>query len=60
MTDQPSNSDRLLYLKRLAEDYGVQLKYVLVIADILGPNEDYDGLVSHIDELSTNPLYMTE
>jgi len=38
------------YLEALAEDYGVPLELVLVAADMLGPNEDFDGLVSELED----------
>lgn len=37
------------YLKCLADDYGVELKTVIQLADILGPNEDFDGLVTALE-----------
>ena len=44
--------DRAGYLESLAEDYGVDLDKVLMLADLLGPEEDFDGLVTGVDELS--------
>lgn len=44
-------ANRLEYLKSLAEDYGVALTDVLEMADLLGPNEDFDGLVSTLEDL---------
>lgn len=44
-------ASRLEYLKSLAEDYGVALTDVLEMADLLGPNEDFDGLVSTLEDL---------
>jgi len=38
------------YLNSLAEDYGVPLEIVYAAADILGPNEDFDGLVTTIQD----------
>ena len=38
------------YLKCLADDYGLPLSVVKVIADTLGPNEDFDGLVTELDD----------
>ncbi len=38
------------YLKCLSEDEGVPLDVVLALADILGPNEDFDGLVTAIQD----------
>ncbi len=38
------------YLKCLAEDHGVDQTTVFAMAEILGPNEDFDGLVTHIED----------
>lgn len=43
--------DREDYLSSLAEDYGVDLDTVYAIADLLGPNEDFDGLVTQLEDL---------
>ena len=40
------------YLEGLAEDYGVDLNMVLIAASMLGPNEDFDGLVTTIQDES--------
>ena len=40
------------YLNSLAEDYGVDINLVLVAASMLGPNEDFDGLVTTIQDES--------
>ena len=37
------------YLRSLAADYGVPSDVVFAMADMLGPNEDFDGLVSELD-----------
>lgn len=37
--------NRAAYLRRVAEDYDVPLKTVRAIADMLGPDEDFDGLL---------------
>lgn len=46
-------SNRAAYLAQLAQDYDAGTVYAL--ADLLGPNEDFDGLVTaledHEDEL---------
>lgn len=39
------------YLSSLAEDYGVDLDTVKALADLLGPNEDFDGLVSQLEDM---------
>ena len=44
-------NDREDYLSCLAEDYGVDLDTVKVLADLLGPNEDFDGLVSQLEDM---------
>lgn len=33
------------YLRQVAEDYGLPLWKVQAIADLLGPTEDFDGLL---------------
>jgi hypothetical protein len=40
------------YLTQLAEDYGVDIATVLTLAALLGPIEDFDGLVTHIAEIA--------
>jgi hypothetical protein len=44
-------SDRKEYLKSLSEEYEVDLQTVITLADLLGPNEDFDGLVSEIQDI---------
>lgn len=44
------------YLTQLAEDYGVELGTVLMMADLLGPDEDFDGLVTHIEDISEGSM----
>lgn len=39
------------YLACLAEDYGLPLETVMVFADTLGPNEDFDGLLSLLEDV---------
>lgn len=41
------------YLECMAEDYDVPLHHVKTLADALGPEEDFDGLVSGIDDFSS-------
>ena len=38
------------YLIGLAEDYGVSRSDVFMMADLLGENEDYDGLISMLQD----------
>ena len=42
--------DRADYLKCLSEDYGAPLSTVNMLADMLGPNEDFDGLVIALED----------
>lgn len=39
------------YLECLAEDFGVDTKTVFALASVLGPNEDFDGLVSSLEDM---------
>ena len=41
---------RMVYLEGLAEDYGIPEETVFAVADMLGPNEDYDGLIAMLDD----------
>jgi hypothetical protein len=41
---------REAYLRALAEDNGVELEIVKALAELLGPDEDFDGLVSAIED----------
>lgn len=43
---------RYEYLTDLAENAGVDLEMVLTLIDVLGPNEDFDGLVSMTEDLA--------
>lgn len=42
--------DRFGYLRDLSEQHGVELEIVIEIADLLGPEEDFDGLVTTIED----------
>jgi len=37
------------YLDSLAEDFGIDRATVYMMADVLGPTEDFDGLVTSLD-----------
>ena len=41
---------RKKYLYELAEEYGVPVNIVLTLASLLGEEEDYDGLVSAVQD----------
>lgn len=40
------------YLECLADDYAVDLEVVLTLASLYGPNEDFDGLVTDLQDLA--------
>lgn len=42
--------DREDYLKCMSEDYGVPLDVVLSLAEVLGESEDFDGLISALED----------
>lgn len=42
--------NRREYLEDLAEREGADLLSVLLLADLLGPTEDFDGLVSSVQD----------
>lgn len=42
--------DRADYLEHLADEYCIPLETVQVLADTLGENEDFDGLVSMLKD----------
>lgn len=41
---------RYKYLEHLADLYEVDLECVLDVADMLGPTEDFDGLIAMLDD----------
>lgn len=49
---QKGYKDRTDYLNSLADEYGVSKAVVYGLADILGPSEDFDGLVSMIEDVA--------
>jgi hypothetical protein len=42
--------DRDDYLQCMSDDYGVPIEVVYSLADMLGENEDFDGLVSALED----------
>ena len=38
------------YLKCMSEDYGVPLEVVYSLASVLGPTEDFDGLINALED----------
>ena len=46
-------ADRDDYLSCLSEDYGVSIEDVYSLAEMLGENEDFDGLVSALEDIES-------
>lgn len=40
------------YLECLAEDYGVDIHTVYQLANLLGEDEDFDGLVTALEDMA--------
>lgn len=38
------------YLLSLADEYDFPVGVVLTLADVLGPNEDFDGLITSLED----------
>ena len=38
------------YLQNLADEYGADVQAVFALADMLGPDEDFDGLVVAVED----------
>ena len=43
-------ASRIAYLQHLADNYGVPFDAVETLADLLGPDEDFDGLVIAVED----------
>lgn len=43
--------DRAEYLSALSEDYGIDIETVQCLADLLGEAEDFDGLISALEDI---------
>lgn len=50
--EQNGFKDRIDYLKSVANDFGTDMMVVTGIAEILGENEDLDGLISTLEDLT--------
>ena len=46
-------ADRDDYLTCLSEDYGVPIESVYSLAEMLRENEDFDGLVSALEDIES-------
>lgn len=47
-------NSRREYVESLADEYGVELSEVIAVAQLLGKNEDFDGLVSWCEDHSND------
>jgi len=42
--------DRMEYLESLADEYDTDIETVLFMAEVLGPSEDFDALVTSLQD----------
>jgi len=49
---QKGYTSREDYLESLAREFGVDHTSVISLANMLGPEEDFDGLVSELEDFS--------
>jgi hypothetical protein len=49
--------DRDDYLTGLAQDFGIDITAVRMISDMLGPSEDFDGLISDLEDFASIGLF---
>lgn len=50
VSNKSTCDEREKHLHEIADEYGVDMYVVRSLADMLGPNEDYDGLVSALED----------
>lgn len=43
-------NNRREYLQSLSDEYGIGLSEIIAVAQLLGKNEDFDGLVSFCED----------
>lgn len=48
---QKGYKGRYEYLESLADEYGVSKMIVYSLADMLGPSEDFDGLINALEDI---------
>lgn len=46
------------YLRCMAEDYGAPLETVHAIAQMLGPDEDFDGLIVSLEDWADSEAFI--
>lgn len=58
---QKSYKNRRDYLESLAKEYGVSYMEVYGLASMLGENEDFDGLISALEDMEMyEEMYMED
>ena len=45
------DASRHEYLRELADEFGIDPEIVFALADVLGPNEDHDGLITELEDI---------
>ena len=59
MGEGKAREERRKYLESLAIEYGVPREVVFFVADVLGPSEDFDGLVIELEDYAdAHPEYV--
>jgi hypothetical protein len=48
--------DREEYLQSLTKAYGIDMTTVRMVSDMLGPSEDFDGLVTELEDFAEMDL----
>lgn len=46
--------NRAEYLQSLAEEYGLDYEMICAFANLLGPNEDFDGLINALEDATAD------
>lgn len=54
---QAGYENRTIYLKQLAEEYEIDINYVIMLSDFGGEDEDFDGLVITLSDLADERDY---
>lgn len=49
--EQNGYKNRADYLRSIADDYGTDMIIVSSMAEILGDDEDFDGLISNLEDI---------
>ena len=50
-------STREQYLQLVADDFGAPIEEVYALAEVLGPSEDFDGLISALEDKYEGGIY---